>query len=137
MFSEALTTKELDLKGVKAQISGTKQEIVRCQERHDHLTTVEQRVERICSNRKIQIRQTEELIRTTRADTEKASRAKQATLKTLEETTEEVKAADRDIREAQVRVQALDGETKALEEQVLLLLRERVTAEKSGEYTDR
>ncbi len=85
----------------------------------------------------LQIRQTEELVETTKHDLEKASRAKQGTLSTLRATEEEVRKVDREVEEAQARVQAMDKDRRLLEDQVLLLLREQVTAEKSGEYTDR
>ena len=137
LFSEALSGQELELKGVCSRAAGARKEVERYQERHDHLTTVEQRIDRICANKKSQIRQTEELIQTTKQDLEKATRAKQGTAKTLQATEEEVKRVDKEIADTQVKVQLLDRDRKILEDQVLLLLREQVTAEKSGEYTDR
>ena len=53
---------ELEVKGRRAEIAGVEAEIVQCQETHDRLTAVERRTERLCASRQAQIRSVEETL---------------------------------------------------------------------------
>ena len=55
-FRNALKKQELALKNVKAEIDGTKEEIINFQEKHEHLTTLSIKAERLCMNRRNQIK---------------------------------------------------------------------------------
>jgi chromosome segregation ATPase len=55
-FREALAGQELAARTDRAAIAETKREIVACQERHDHLSVVEQRTETLCASRRAHIR---------------------------------------------------------------------------------
>ena len=50
------------MKGRRAEIAGVEAEIVQCQETHDRLTAVERRTERLCASRQAQIRSVEETL---------------------------------------------------------------------------
>ena len=52
----------MEVKGRKAEIAGVEAEIVQCQEKHDHLTSVERRTQRLCASRQAQIRSVEETL---------------------------------------------------------------------------
>ncbi len=55
-FSEALREQDLRLKEIKTQSEGTRRSIISCQEKHDYLTSVEQRMDKLCGSRKSQVR---------------------------------------------------------------------------------
>ena len=52
----------MEVKGRKAEIAGIEAEIVQYQEKHDSLTSVERRTERLCASRQAQIRSVEETL---------------------------------------------------------------------------
>ena len=68
LFQNALKTQELSFKGTRATIEGTKQDIVTCQEKHDHLTTISRRAQRLCASRKASIKKNKDLIEETKLD---------------------------------------------------------------------
>ena len=55
-FRNALKKQELALKNVKAEIDGTKEEIIDYQEKHEQLTNLSLKAERLCKSRKNQIK---------------------------------------------------------------------------------
>ena len=96
-FGTALKNQELNLKGVKAQIEGTKQEIISCQAKHEHLTTIIKRAQRMSANRRAQITKTNELIEDTKVDLEEAQKAKEKTLETLQKGQLDLEDVEKDV----------------------------------------
>ena len=136
-FHEALQGQDLKLKSVKAEIAGTKQEILQCQETHDHLTAIEQRADKLCQTRKGHIVTTLNNIEEAKHDLNKAAKAKASTLKTLDQTNEELRSVEKELGEARSGVERMDQARKDLEDGIFLLCRNQLTAEKSSKYTDK
>ena len=61
-FQKAMDEQVLALKATKANINGTKADILKMEEQHDHLSGIEQRTERFCKEKRSQIKNTDGLI---------------------------------------------------------------------------
>ena len=73
-FNGALGEQALQLKAAGARVAGVKGEVVAAQEEHDRLTGVEQRTEKLCAQRRAQIKTTADLTAEARSDLAKASK---------------------------------------------------------------
>ena len=72
--------------------SGTKEDIIVCQEKHEQLTTLSQKAERLCMQRKNQIKKVEGEIEKAKLELNKAHEAHLKTQETLNAT--QAEAAD-------------------------------------------
>lgn len=70
-------------------------------------------------------------------DLSKATKAKTSTLKTLDQTNEELRRVEKELLESRREVERMDVARKELEDEIFLLCREQLTAEKSSKYTDK
>ena len=134
-FRTALKNQELNLNGVRAQIDGTKQEIVGCQEKHDHLTTIIKRAQRMSANRRGQIRKTNELIEDTKFELDEAQKAKEATFQTLQKAKVDLEDVEKDVFEAKYQIGKLEEARREMEDKVWSLSREQLSSDKSAGYT--
>ena len=134
-FRTALNNQELNLKGVRAQIDGTKQEIVGCQEKHDHLTTIMKRVQRLSANRRAQIRKTNELIEDTKYELEEAQKAKESTFESLKKAKVDLEDVEKDLTKAKYQIGKLEDARREMEDKVWNLSREQLASDKSAGYT--
>eukprot|EP00094_Tigriopus_californicus_P006577 TCALIF_06333-PA protein Name:"Similar to Ccdc40 Coiled-coil domain-containing protein 40 (Mus musculus)" AED:0.16 eAED:0.16 QI:0/0.5/0/0.66/1/1/3/0/818 len=136
-LQSTLHTQELDLKRIRAEMDGTKKEIVEQQETHEQKTSIEQRLEKLASQRKAQIKRTEESINDARTDLTTAQEARRNTLNTLEATESEVKQVEHQIQTLRKNVETLDKDKIELEDQIFLLCRDQSCAEKTSKYADK
>ena len=134
-FGTALKNQELNLKGVKAQIEGTKQEIISCQAKHEHLTTIIKRAQRMSANRRAQITKTNELIEDTKVDLEEAQKAKEKTLETLQKGQLDLEDVEKDVVRAKHQIGKLEEARREMEDKVWNLSREQVASDKCAGYT--
>ena len=134
-FREALKNQSLNLKGVRAQIDGTKQEIVGCEEKHDHLTTIIKRFTKLTGNRRAQIKKTNELIEDTKFELEEAQKAKEATFKSLQEAKVDLEDGEKDVTKAKYQIGKLEEARREMEDRVWSLSREQMASDKSAGYT--
>merc|ERR1712141_567335 len=86
----ALKKQHLAIKSVKAEIEGSKEDIIQCQEKHEQLTTLSQKAERLCMQRKNQIKKVEGEIEKAKLELNKAHEAHLKTQETLNATQSEV-----------------------------------------------
>ena len=134
-FRTALKNQDLNLKGVRAQIDGTKQEIIGCQEKHDHMTTIIKRVLKMSANRRAQIRKTTELIEDTKFELDEAQKAKEATFESLQKAKVDLEDVDKDVTKAKYQIGKLEEARREMEDKVWSLSREQLASDKSAGYT--
>ena len=134
-FRTALKNQELSLKGLRAQIDGTKQDIVGCEEEHDHLTTIVKRVQRLTANRRAQIRKTTELIEDTKCELEEAQQAKESTFESLQKAKVDLDDSEKDVIKAKYQIGKLEETRREMEDKVWSLSREQLASDKSAGYT--
>ncbi len=132
-FRNALKKQELALKSVKAEIEGTKEEIVNFQEKHEHLTTLSLKAERLCLNRKNQIKRINKQIEESKLDLNKVHESHLKTLETLKMTENEAKDLDKELSDARVLVTKLTNIKRGITEDNLQLDREQAAADKSSQ----
>ena len=133
-FRNALKNQELALKGTKAEIEGTKQEIITCQEKHDHLTTISRRAQRLCANKKASIRKNEDLIEETKVDLQNAEEAKEKTLEALEEAKADMHVVQKDLASSAFQIGKLEQVRRQLEEDVMNLSRDAHLSDKNAHH---
>ena len=91
-FVSCLFTFLLSLFTLFVYFSGTKEDIIVCQEKHEQLTTLSQKAERLCLQRKNQIKKVEGEIEKAKLELNKAHEAHLKTQETLNAT--QAEAAD-------------------------------------------
>jgi chromosome segregation ATPase len=133
-FRIALKNQELALKGVKAEIDGTKEEIILTQEKHDHLTALSQKAERLVGQRKGHIKKTAAEIEEAKLELNKIHEAHLKTLETLKATEAQASNLEKELVNARTSVAKLADMKRDLEEETLDLDRELAVADKSTIY---
>ena len=131
-FRNALKNQELSLKNVKAEIDGTKEEIVVCQERHEQLTTLSQKAERLCMQRKNQIKRTSNQVEEAKLELNKVHESHMKTVETLKMTETQALDVEKELRDARNLVTKLTDIKRQLTEENLQLDREQAAADKSS-----
>ena len=131
-FRMALKNQQLALKSVKAEIEGTKEEIVVCQERHEQLTTLSQKAERLCLQRKNQIKRTSAQVEEAKLELNKVHESHLKTVDTLKMTETQAQEVEKELLEARVCVTKLTDIKRQLSEENLQLDREQAAADKSS-----
>ena len=122
------------MQGIKAEIDGAKQEIIGCQEKHDHLTTISRRAQRLSANRKAAIRKNADLIEDTKLDLQSAEDAKEKTLEALKEAQLDLAEAQKDLKSTTFQIGKLEQVRKELEEDVMSLSRDRLLSDKNAAH---
>lgn len=130
-FRLALKNQELALKAVKMEIDGTKEEIIVCQEKHEHLTTLSQKAERLAQQRRGQIKRAESQIEDAKLDLNKVHESHLRTLDTLKLTENMAHDLERQLNEARQQVVKLTDITREISEENLHLDREQAASDKS------
>ncbi len=91
-------------KQVRAEIDGTKQKVITCQERHDQLTTLSQRAERAVIQRKVQVKRTASQIEDAKLELNNVNEAHMKTLDTLKDIENQAQELERDLANARDKV---------------------------------
>ena len=117
---------------LKAEIEGTKEEIVVCQERHEQLTTLSQKAERLCLQRKNQIKRTSAQVEEAKLELNKVHESHLKTVETLKMTESQAQEVEKELLEARVCVTKLTDIKRQLSEENLQLDREQAAADKSS-----
>ena len=133
-FRNALKNQDLALKNVKAEIEGTKDEIVDYQEKHEHLTNLSLKAERLCKSRKNQIKRVKSQVEDAKLDLNKVHESHLKTLESLKMTENQAKDVQKDLSEARNLVAKLLNIKREISEENLQLDRDQAASDKSTLY---
>ena len=135
-FKEAIEARKIELKEVKAKIEGTKNDILGRQAEHEQLTGIFKRVTKLARGNQGTIKRLERQTAEETLELGRLGRVRGESEEVLGKSEAEVKALEAEEVAIRAKVEKAEGEKRALEEEVMMLLREQATTERSTGWTE-
>ena len=126
----------MELKIVKTKIESTKSEILECQVEHEQMTSVQKRVHKLAVKHQAEIKKYERLTAEEKLELGRLGRVRNETEEVLAKTEAGVKVMEAEEATLRVQVEKSDTEKKRLEEEIINLVRDQVSTERSASWTD-
>ena len=136
-FREAIEHQRLELKIVKTRIESVKGEILESQAEHEQMTGVHKRVARLAAKHKTEIRRHEKLTAEEKLELGRLGRVRNETEDVLAKTEAAVKVMEAEEASLRSQVEKADQEKRGLEEEIINLIRDQVSTERSASWTDK
>ena len=127
----------MELKTVKTKIESTRSDILDCQVEHEQMTGIQKRVQKLATSHQANIKKLDRLAMEDKLELGRLGRVKNETEEVLAKTEATVKAMEAEEMSLRVKVEKADIEKRALEEEVMNLMRDQATTERNCSWTDR
>ena len=130
-FKDAIEAKKIELKEAKAKIEGTKNDILGRQAEHEQLTGIYQRVNKLSKQNNGLIKRLQRQTMEETLELGRLGRVRGESEEVLGKTEAEVRSLEAEERVLRGKVERAEGERRELEEEVVALLRDQLTTERS------
>ena len=127
----------MELKIVKTKIESTKTEILDCQAEHEQMTSIHKRVNKLAGKHQTDIKKYEKLTSEEKLELGRLGRVKNETEDVLAKTEAAVKLMETEEISLRTQIEKVDQEKKKLEEEIINLVRDQVSTERSSSWTDK
>ena len=136
-FQDAIDFQKLELKTVKTKIESTRSDILDCQVEHEQMTGIQRRVGKLAAQHQVNIKRLDRLATEDKLELGRLGRVKIETEEVLAKTEAAVKTMEAEGLSLKMKVEKADNEKRSLEEEVMNLMRDQASTERSCSWTDR